>query len=467
VTIEEQRLSEMLHRVTPDPPRHVTVEDIAIRLANKNAPARGAGRGVTSMSGSRMGGGRMDGGGMGGGGRPSRGRLTPLLAAASVVAIAGASAGIAVALSSHSSKLSASGGVVSPATAQTATSPPTSQAQSVTTTPASEPVVSGSPITNGAWGAATVVPTVFTPGSLIASGGQLYAFTTDNLLEVDPSTNTTVNETSYEGFPYQAPVVADGKIWTVTTYGGTVGLTAYNPRTLAQDGTLSLPASGGLAGEPDGVLTAGPNGDLYVAAGTLIDEVNPANGSVIQHYEARGGAANALAVSPDGSTLYAGSVGSTSFLLTEYNVASGTQEATATEQASVGGEMVATPGGVWFTTGYSMAERVWFAPAGNLSGARLIAGAGNGGQDSVPTYADGVVWVGGAQRLQCLDPDTGQVRASSYIPSDNGIQEDIGDIAVLNGRVYAVYVNNRTDSGGVALLNPPSACYSSSAGSGS
>jgi hypothetical protein len=450
VTIEEQRLSEMLHRVTPEPPRHVTVEDIAIRLANKNAPARRAGRGVAPMPYNR----------------PSRGRLMPLLAAASVVVIAGASAGIAVALSSHKGNVSATGGVTSSPTGQ-ASSPSASPVQSVSSRPASAPAISSSPVTNGAWGAATVVPTVFTPGSLISSGGHLYAFTTDNLLEVDPTANSTVNETSYNGFPYQAPVVADGKIWTVSTYGGTIGLTAYNPRTLAPDGTLSLPASGALAGEPDGVLAAGPDGDLYVAAGTLVDKVNPANGSVIQHYEARGGAANAVAVSPDGRTLYVGSVGSTSFLLTEYNVASGTQLATATEQATVGGEMVATPGGIWFTTGYSMAERVWFAPVGSLSGARVIAGAGNGGQDSVPTYSDGVVWVGGAQRLQCLDPVTGQVRASSYIPSDNGIQEDLGDIAVLNGRVYAVYLNNRTASGGVALLNPPSACYSSSGNSGS
>ena len=80
-TIEERRLSELLHRVTPEPPGQVTVEDIAIRLANQNAPARRARTGAARMPDD------------GGGGRPRRGRLMPLLAAAAVVLIAGASAG--------------------------------------------------------------------------------------------------------------------------------------------------------------------------------------------------------------------------------------------------------------------------------------------------------------------------------------------------------------------------------------
>ena len=32
---EERQLAEMLHRVTPEPPRRVTVEDIAYRVASE------------------------------------------------------------------------------------------------------------------------------------------------------------------------------------------------------------------------------------------------------------------------------------------------------------------------------------------------------------------------------------------------------------------------------------------------
>ena len=39
---EERQLAEMLHRVTPEPPRRVTVEDVAFRLANEaGGPAVG------------------------------------------------------------------------------------------------------------------------------------------------------------------------------------------------------------------------------------------------------------------------------------------------------------------------------------------------------------------------------------------------------------------------------------------
>jgi hypothetical protein len=68
----------MLHRITPEPPRPVTVEDVAFRLASDA-------------------------------GKEPRGRLTsrrgwaPALAAASIVVIAGASAGLATAPTSDSS----------------------------------------------------------------------------------------------------------------------------------------------------------------------------------------------------------------------------------------------------------------------------------------------------------------------------------------------------------------------------
>ncbi len=38
---EERQLADMLHRVTPEPPRRVTVEDIAYRVASES---RGPGR---------------------------------------------------------------------------------------------------------------------------------------------------------------------------------------------------------------------------------------------------------------------------------------------------------------------------------------------------------------------------------------------------------------------------------------
>ncbi len=306
MTIEEQRLSEMLHRLTPEPPRGVTVEDVAIRLANKNAPARGA-----RMSGGRAAGGRADGGqpggGQPGGFRPRRGRLVPLLAAAAVVVIAGASASVAVALSSHTSKTpsAAGGGVLSTGgPVSTATSAASSPAQSASTHPSGTPGVSGQPAANGPLLYSVVGTVAVTEATLASDGKSLYAFNTNNLVEIDPSTGKIVHQAPADGFPGQAPVIAGNKVWEVTSYGGSsVALSAYNEQTLAADGTIAVPASGSASGDPASVLTAGPNGNLYLAAGSAIEEVDPSSGSVVRQFTLPG-TANSVAVSPEGSRIY-------------------------------------------------------------------------------------------------------------------------------------------------------------------
>ncbi|HEY1627748.1 MAG TPA: PQQ-binding-like beta-propeller repeat protein [Streptosporangiaceae bacterium] len=463
MTIEEQRLSELLHRVTPEPPHLVTVEDVAIKLANNNAPARRAGRGATGVSGEDgfRGGGRFGGGGRSGGGS-RRGRLTPLLAAAAVIVVAGASTGVAVALSSHSSKTPplAGGGAASPAS-QSATAP-ASPALSATNRPSSGPVASGAPITNGAWGSSVVAPVTLTAGTLTAAGNSLYAFSSSNLLEIDPATGQTLHEAPSDGFPGQAPVLAGNKVWEVTSYGGgTVKLSGYNPGTLAADGTITVPTSGLPSGNPESILTAGPNGNLYVGAGNAVVEVAPSTGSVIRQFTLTG-AAGSVAVSPDGSRVYA-VVGNK---LEELNASSGAVAASTTAGAQEAGELVATNGGVWYTTSGGLAGRVWFAPAGNLSSAMAIAGPSVGGDQAVPTYSGGAVWVGGTKKLECLNPDTGQVRAASLVPSDDQVPEGIGDAVSAGGHVFALYVNNRTEQGGVAVLHPPAACTAGGSPSG-
>ena len=118
---EERQLAEMLHRVTPEPPHQVTVEDVAFRLASEAGRARGGRREPRARRGL---------------GRPFSGRgrgWAPVLAAASVVVVAGASAGIAQLASrhSHASSLrdgmpSSSASVATPATSPAPSQPSTS-----------------------------------------------------------------------------------------------------------------------------------------------------------------------------------------------------------------------------------------------------------------------------------------------------------------------------------------------------
>ena len=118
---EERQLAEMLHRVTPEPPRRVTVEDVAFRVASE------PGREPRSRRGS-----------------PWRNRgWTPVLAALSVFAIAGASAGIATVATSHHGHGGAPSDGTPPVTASMSSSPSQTQA------PTGKPLR----VAGGMWGA--------------------------------------------------------------------------------------------------------------------------------------------------------------------------------------------------------------------------------------------------------------------------------------------------------------------------
>ena len=78
----------------------------------------------------------------------------------------------------------------------------------------------------------------------------------------------------------------------------------------------------------------------------------------------------------------------------------------------------------------------------------------------MPTFSGGAVWIGGSHTLACADPATGQVLASTAIPTDNSIVEYFGGVTVMSssGRTYALYQNQAAQQSGVATLTPPAAC---------
>jgi len=288
VTIEEQRLAEMLHRVTPEPPRGITVEDVAIRLANAGAgsPRRGGSLSRSRSGGSRSGGGPSRGPNdtavIRGPGRPGRGRRwSPLLAAASVVVVIGASTGLAVALTSHNSPAHPAAGITGSPTAGQATP----SAQSATTAPSgtqgTAPAVAPVRIANGPWDAELIDSDNLTPGTLVGSGGSLYAISDGYLLRIDAKSGAVKEEVQYSApFSGQPPVVDGNTIWVVSSYGGgTVGLRGYDAQTLASTGSVTVSSSGALASEPEGIVAAGPDGTLYVAAGNSVAVLSPSSGS--------------------------------------------------------------------------------------------------------------------------------------------------------------------------------------------
>lgn len=455
MTLEEQRLSEMLHRLTPEPPRTVTVEDVAIHLANQAAPPRRAPRTDRLPRPDRaFGDGHTAVLHLGKRGRP---RLAPALAAASVIVVVGASTGIAVALTSsrHPAKAPTSGGVSTSANATTVSSAPGSDDTSPSGTGGTHSPQQAVPIAGSLWGGQLIVQQSLDPGTLTSGGSSLYALSDGNLIRIDPAKRQIVGQTSVPGTG--RPVVDGNQVWVASPSGSGMTLSAFNATTLNPAGTVAVPGS---PAQPEGALAVAPDGDLYVAAGGNVAVVDPGSHSVLRHISVSGGQATSVTITPDGRTVYAGVTGGGGFRLEAFNAATGASLGGSTMPGTgSGGYLIATEGGVWGTTGALMTQRVWFAPGGDLTKLRSVTGGVDGGLDSAPTYVNGVVWIGGIQSLKCLDPASGKVLAGSPIPADRGVPEHFGSVAFVAGHAYTAFQDQRAQQVGVAAVIPPAACW--------
>ncbi len=404
---EERQLAEMLHRVTPEPPRRVTVEDVAFRVASQPQREPRSRRGSIWSSVFR-------------GGRG----WTPVLAALSVFAIAGASAGIATVAASHHSHGGAPSDGTPPGTASVSGSPsPTSPSQS---TSAGQPLR----VAGGMWGAELINRGSFMQGSLTGSGDSLFVAGSGSLARIDPATGATLQTTPYNQPVTGRPVIVGNTVWVVATYnGGDIVLHGYDSQTLAQVASVPVPAI-----------------------------VDPASRVVTHRIYLTGIQASSVAVSPDGSRLYVGTGPSGSFRLMVYDAAT-ERQVSSSEMSENAGNLLATDGGVWGTTGSGMSEWVWFAPGGDLARSFRVSQGAGGGQSSLPSYSGGVVWVGGTQELVCASPATGHVLAHASIPADHGAVEYFDSPTMLSdGHAYTLYQDQGAQLAGVASLTPPAAC---------
>jgi sugar lactone lactonase YvrE len=365
-----------------------------------------------------------------------------VLAAASVFVVAGASAGIAVALTSHHGSSSPSG------TGMNSASPSASPSAS-----ASAPAER---VADGIWGAELIDREMLTQDTLTGGASSLYAIAGGDLERIDPATGDVVTFAPVGASIANPPVVTGNTVWVVSSYAGnSVVLQGYDAKTLAQLASVTVPVSGQLPAAPEGVLASGSGGYLYVAAGSSVAVVNPSTHQVIKQISSSAGPVTSVAVSPDGSKLYASTT--SSFDLATYNPATGAELGFSAVPglANTEGNLVATSGGVWGTSGVGMTELTWFAPDAELP--RMVrVGAGTGaGLDSVPTYSGGTVWIGGSHTLECADPATGQVLASVTIPTDGSVLEYFGSVTFTGGRAYAYYQDPRSQQSGVVTLTPP------------
>jgi hypothetical protein len=440
VNTEERKLADVLHRVTPEPPRPVTVEQVAYRLVSEPKLGRQT---------------------RGGEPRPRRRGLTlsrafaPVMAAAAVVVIAGASAGIAVLANSHHNPPPVAVGGPSSSAVSSASSSPSQ------TSPSTEQITPATGLAGAPWGAKLIGHQELVQGTLISADGSLYAIgNTSTLDRINPATGAVMASVPYNMPVWNAPVVVGNTVWVVSSYtGANIVLQGYDARTLARTSTLLVSAILGVSTHGQGVLTSGPDGKLYVAAGETVAVVNPATPQVIHRIPLPAGKTSSVAVSPDGSKLYVGIGSSTSFRVVVFNLPSDTiaSESTLTS-GGAGGNLVATSGGVWGTTGSGQSEWVWFAPDGNLARAVQVGRGAGGGLGSYPSYSGGVVWVGGTGNVVCASPATGQVLAQADIPADHGVARYFASPVVSGGQTYSYYQTDASQQAGLARMTPPTAC---------
>jgi hypothetical protein len=439
VNTEERQLTDLLHRVTPEPPRRVTVEDIAFRLANE----AGQGRPDRRLREPRRREPRRT--------RPSRGRAwAPALAAAAVVVVAGGSAALAVGLTSNSHH----GGGASPGSKLTSSSaaPATSSA---TTSPAAVST-SAVPIKDGPYGAELVNKKNITPGTLVSGDNYLFGVEPGYLDQIDPANGTVLHQVPDNGQVTSAPVIVGDQVWAVTAYNSAVAiLTGYNATTMVQAASVTVPVSGRVSFAAAGVLAAGSDHDLYLAAGNVVAQVSTDTHKITRQWQEPQGPVNSVATSPDGTKLYV-SLGSVTVVT--YSIPGFAELASSTMNVDgVAANLVATSGGVWGILS-TQSTTVWFAPGGNLAKLVQVGDATGVNGYSAPSYSGGTVWIGGAQTLVCASPANGKVLATASIPRDNGAAEYLGGVAVAGGRAFASYSSATARLTGVAAMTVPAAC---------
>lgn len=408
MNVEEQRLAEWLHQVTPEPPHVIGVEDVAPQL------------------------------------RASHRWWVPAAVAAAVAALVVA--------------LTFGLGGTHDGTRPARPSSPTASGPSPTTRVPS-PTPSVPTLTDHPWDARRF-------GTLAATGtqaleGRLYAEayppggTAPVLYRIDPATGALL-ATSTQAVSGN-PVAAGGLVWCVSARQDAV--LGFDPATLTQEGRVGVSFA---RNDAVPALTTLGSGTVVLGAGNRVVLIR--NDRIVHQFSVDGHIAPmGVAASADGSRLYvAVSEGQPAGRLETLDPETGAAVAPP-KSVEDGGPwgLQSTIGGLWYVASGGHEDTAEFWPDGAAAPRTLDAGSSGGGIHATPTVSGNVVWLGGYGALGCGDPATGRLRAR--VPVADGrnaiANASISDLTVLGGKLYAVY----TDIGGPAtaliVMTPPADCF--------
>jgi DNA-binding beta-propeller fold protein YncE len=236
-----------------------------------------------------------------------------------------------------------------------------------------------------------------------------------------------------------------------------------DPQTLQPTGSntriaATTQSSTGLHWTP--VLAANANySEIFLGNADQIYTLNPVTGAV-EHQVGIIGLVGGLAVSPDGSKLYAGlnvqGSGTARLLVLDIRHGLLTLEDTALDNRPVAA-LLATSGGVWITYVTGRDNNIRFAPLTDLAHSRQAI-PGGGGLPATATVAGGKVFLSGIYTIACADPMTGAVLAQAQQMGQQGLTHYFGNAQLVAGHYVAGFQTNYDDNRGLAILTPPAAC---------
>ena len=242
-----------------------------------------------------------------------------------------------------------------------------------------------------------------------------------------------------------------------------------NPATLARIRAVALPAV--PAGLPIAAFATGPGDSVWIGSYRTLLRVGVSTGIVSARVTLPPGlTVTDISADPAGTTLYVSAAhvvgGFEGLVVLEYDARSGRLLAAASSgllsYSVAGAGLTAVPGGVWasFRTGM-MGRTIHLGQAG----LKVIAPPGPGVAMTSPSsvfhwpmyqataYGGGALWVANqAGIVACLDPRTGQVRASEQVSQSQLIYP----LAIDPAR-HAIYALN---TNGLVQITPPQRCWS-------
>ncbi len=279
----------------------------------------------------------------------------------------------------------------------------------------------------------------------------------------------------------QSVAVTPTGVWVLGSAWITRNLEHLGPETLYRfdPATLRLVSArriGPPAGwTPNPALSAGADGELWLAAGSTARLIRPVPWSVLRTVSVRHGRVAQLAFTPDGRRVYVvvavgSGAGTGRWLIQERDRASWALLSTRTLPGYGYGVLISVAGSaVWVSTGVAHSGGVQLL-SGDLHAVRLVLGAAEAahgpeekhffdfGTEVTATVLGGAAWLTAMNALACLQPATGRVLAEQPGDQRHGAALDQGP-TVYDGNIYGLqFLGGGVPGEGLVEVHPPAVC---------